>query len=301
MSNFVLIYNPNPARVWSRVQNQCTYDISSNYSSVYVPLNKQSMTLSQYDYEKKMLVKGNILQYKKNSSNLTKNQRYTQIAKGLWTNRTKTWATQSDTYSNPNTTSLLRVNYSILDLSNNTFSTSSNPFGCPTNEVQDGGNLICNTVVQPCTGEIIKQTISQKLCNPTSDSDVPGTIQDLCWNDGLQTWYPRQRYVMNNSGTKWPQGYKDFVSAETPVPPYLIIVSSTTNSITLSWTFINNTCLPISSFNVYQNNILIQNILFSTTSTTTTINNLIGTNTFNVTSLSSTIESTFSNSINYTT
>ena len=243
-----------------------------------------------------MMLKGNILQYKKNSSSLTKNQRYTQIAKGMWTNRNKTWATQSDTYSNPNTNSLKQVNYSILDLSNNTFSTSVNPYGCPTNEVLDGGNLLCNTVVNPCTKEIIKQTISQKLCNPTSDSDVPGTIQELCWNDGMQTWYPRQKYTMNNSGTKWPQGYKGFVSAETPVPPILIMDSSTVNSITLSWTFINNLCLPISSFNVYQNDQIIQNILFPTN--TVTINNLLsGTNIFNVTSLSSDIESAFSNSI----
>ena len=61
------IYNPKPTRDWSRVQNLCT-DISNNYvpDSVYVPLTNQNIPLSQYNYEKQMLLKGNILQYKKN-------------------------------------------------------------------------------------------------------------------------------------------------------------------------------------------------------------------------------------------
>ena len=100
-------YNPNPPRVWSRVQNQCTYTIAGTYQTVYVPLNNKTELLAVANYQDKILYKGNILQYKKNSSNLTKNQRYSQISKGNWTNRTKTFATQSQTYSNPNTTGLL--------------------------------------------------------------------------------------------------------------------------------------------------------------------------------------------------
>jgi hypothetical protein len=292
------IYYPKPTRDWSRVQNLCT-DISNNYvpDSVYVPLTKQNIPLSQYDYEKQMLLKGNILQYKKNSSNLTKNQRYTQIAKGMWTNRSKTWATQSDKYSNPNTNSLQRVNYSVLDSSNNAFTSPPNPFNCNSTEILTGGNLICNTVVDPCTGAVIKRTISQKICNPTSSSDVPGPIRELCWNDGYPTWYPRENHTMNNSGNKFPQGYKGFVSAVTPVPPVLTLVSSTTNSINLSWTYQDNDCIPISSFNVYQNGAFIENILYP--SDTTTISNLSGTNTFYVTALSSSIESDNSNSISF--
>ena len=293
------IYYPKPTRDWSRVQNLCT-DISNNYvpDSVYVPLTKQNIPLSQYDYEKQMLLKGNILQYKKNSSSLTKNQRYTQIAKGMWTNRSKTWATQSDKYTNPNTNSLKRVNYSILDPSNNTFTSPPNPFNCKSSDILDGGNLICNTVVDPCTGAVIKHTISQKLCNPTSSSDVPGPIRELCWNDGYPTWYPRQNYTMNNSGNKFPQGYKGFVSAVTPVPPVLTLVSSTINSVNLSWTYQDNDCIPISSFNVYQNGAFIENILYP--NSTTTISNLCGTNTFYVTALSTDIESYPSNIVTFT-
>ena len=289
-------YNPVPPRVWSRVQNPCSVIAYKDTDPA------SNSDFARADYEKQMLLKGNILQYKKNSSNLTKKQRYTQIAKGMWTNRTKTWATQSDTYTNPNMTSLLRVNSSVLDPSNNTFSSPPNPFGCPTTVIQDGGNLVCNVVVDPCTQEVIKRTKSQQLCNPTTDSDVPGRIQELCWNDGTQTWYPRQRYIMPTSGTKWPQGYKGFVSALTFVGPELSVGTMTCEQfdIPLSWTFLSSTCAPITSFNIYQNDVLILNVPVSVTSVT--INDPgSGTYNFYVTSLSNDIESEKSNTVTVNT
>ena len=283
-------YNPVPPRVWSRVQNPCSVIAYKNDDP------GANSDFARADYERQMLLKGNILQYKKNSSNLTKKQRYTQIAKGMWTNRTKTWATQSDTYTNPNMTSLLRVNSTILDPSNNTFSSPPNPFGCPTTTIQDGGNLVCNVVVDPCTQEVIKRTKSQQLCNPTTDSDVPGQIQELCWNDGTQTWYPRQRYIMPTSGTKWPEGYKGFVSAVSFVGPVLSVGTMTCRDINipLNWTFLDSTCLPTTSFNIYQNGVLILNVLAPQTSVT--INETTeGVYSFYVTSLSNNIESEKSN------
>ena len=281
-------YLPIPPRVWSRVQNPCSVIAYNNDDPA------ANSDFARAEYERQMLLKGNILQYKKNSSNLTKKQRYTQIAKGMWTNRTKTWATQSVTYTNPNMTSLLRVNSSVLDPSNNTFSSPPNPFGCPTNTIQDGGNLVCNVVVDPCTQEVVKRTQSQQLCNPTTDSDVPGRIQDLCWNDGTQTWYPRQRYIMPTSGSSWPEGYKGFVSAVTPAAPILTLVSINNDSVTLSWVVENSDCIPISSFNIYQNNVLVENVLYPTN--TITINNLsTGEYNFYVISLSNDIESDPSN------
>jgi hypothetical protein len=288
-------YNPNPPRVWSRVQNPCSVIAYKSDDPA------ASSNFAKADYERQMLLKGNILQYKKNSSNLTKKQRYTQIAKGMWTNRTKTWATQSDTYTNPNMTSLLRVNYTILDPSNNNFSNPQNPFGCPTTTIQDGGNLVCNRTVNPCTQEIIKKTVSQKLCNPTTDSDVPGQIQPLCWNDGTQTWYPRQRYIMPTSGTKWPQGYKGFTSALTFVGPILSTEYAGCGLIVpLSWTFLNSDCAPITSFNIYQNGILVLNVPVSQTSVN--ISELTaGLYSFYVTSLSNSFESEKSNIVNVNT
>jgi len=200
-------YNPQPPRAWSRVENICaqTTDSSGNITS---PVTNLPVPLAAYYNDVQIINKGNILQYKKNSSNLTKNQRYSKIAKGMWTNRTKTWATQSDVYSNPNMSSLRRVNYTTVALPVGLV----DPFGCPTNTYQDGGNLVCNQTVNPCTNEVVQTTFVPN-CFPTSDSNVPGTIQLLCWNNKLQTWYPRRRLTMNNSTDKWPINYKLFRSA----------------------------------------------------------------------------------------
>ena len=193
-------YLPQPSRVWSRVQNSCIEQTNLEAAKTA------------------MLNKGNILQYKANSSNLTKAQRYSKIAKGQWVNRNITWATQSARgYTNPNTTSLKRtgniVNIAINPVTGVIIGPTLEPITCPPVNslkpivIQDGGILICSVQENICTGQT-KSTISQQLCNPTTDSNVPGPIQDLCWNDGTQTWYPRQRYIMTNSANKFPYNYK---------------------------------------------------------------------------------------------
>jgi hypothetical protein len=255
MSQPTCSYLPQPPRAWSRVQNACSLINAEIYE------NK--------DIEKiAMLNKGNVLQYKANSSNLTKSQRYSKIAQGQWTNRNTTWASQSTRgYTNPNTTSLKRsgkeVNVAIDPITGTVIGPTLSPPTCiqpitpynemlPANEggtisepsipppveptpgsnvfpdiipdtpvlpivIQDGGTLICSVQENVCTGES-KQSISQQMCHPTTDSDVPGTIQELCWNDGTQTWYPRQRYVMTNSSNKWPTN-AILVSAIKPLEP----------------------------------------------------------------------------------
>ena len=152
-------YDPNPTRTWSRVQSNCSLLIPQNPIT-----NAEILAL-------KMINKGNTLQYKANSSNLTKQQQYSLIAQGKWTNRTKTWATQSITYTNPNTHNLTRV----------------------------GNTLICPS--------------PRELCIPTSSSDVPGPIMNICYNDTLSTYYPRQNKIMNTSTNGFPKGVKNLVSA----------------------------------------------------------------------------------------
>jgi hypothetical protein len=200
-------YNPQPPRAWSRVEDKCS-QITDSSGTILSPVTNTQVPLASYYHDVQVINKGNILQYKKNSSNLTKKQRYSLIAKGMWTNRTKTWAIQSEVYSNPNMNSLRRVNSVTVTLPNG----AVDPFGCPTSTYQDGGNLVCNQTVNPCTNEVIETTFIPN-CFPTSDSNVPGRIQLLCWNNKLQTWYPRQRLTMNNSTNKWPQNYKLFRSA----------------------------------------------------------------------------------------
>ena len=267
-------YLPIPPRAWSRVEARCTYENSaSDNSSAYDPLVFQRLA---------QINKGNVLQYKKNSSQLTKSQRYSQIAKGMWTNRTKTWATQSDIYTNPNTTSLKRVGYVEYPGNDNTPGSPANesgtytpitalkdPFNCPNFTFKDGGTLICGTYENPCTGEVVERTFRPNYY-PTSDSDVPGPIQYLYWDPRLQSWYPRQRLTMNNSANKWPTNYKLFQSAIQPGAPNLVIVSSTSDSVDLSWTIDNNnSCYPISKFLIFVNDSLYKTIVNSTNYTTT--------------------------------
>jgi len=282
-------YNPIPPREWSRFENPCAY------SNIDVPQNAAAA------YQIAVLKKGNVLQYKNNSANITKRQRYAQIAKGAWVNRTTTWASQTQTYTNPNTNSLKRANYVNLDT--NTLLPTQLPLTCsapvtPSNlslpaiitnnnsssivlpiysvsythpiietnltstvshdinlglslgdspiippvvppsagsdaapllpplypvlqpppiVIPDGGSLICNISQNICTGEIYSETANQ-FCYPTSDSDVPGPIIYLCYNDSLPTYYPRVRRVYSAGGNKWPQGEKLIFSGNSVIP-----------------------------------------------------------------------------------
>jgi hypothetical protein len=282
-------YNPKPPREWYRFENQCTY---SN-----APIQIQN----GQGYLLEVLKKGNVLQYKKNSSNITKQQRYSQIAKGMWTNRTTSWATQTQSYTNPNTGSLKRVGYNNINTKNPTVLLNLNGRGqnavnnaaffllqdtdavltCPknntniyyslptnngdssqiigevpapiipsvykppqkeyaidvvlppileiavdpeTNVIPEGGSLICNISENICTGEIYSITKNQN-CYPTSDSDVPGPITYLCYNDGLPTYYPRVRRTYSAGGNKWPQGAKGILAASAEIPCNYDVIS----------------------------------------------------------------------------
>jgi len=268
-------YFPIPPRAWNRVQKKCTYENSTNFeNSDYV----QDPIIS---YRAALIKKGNVLQYKQNSSQLTKKQRYSQIAKGLWQNRRKTWATQSDIYTNPNVSSFKRVGYVEYPINDIIPGTPTNisgpytppnflndPFNCPNFTFKDGGNLVCGTYQNPCTGNFVERDLQPKYY-PTSDSDVPGPIQYLYWDPKIQTWFPKVQRIMNNSTDKWPENYKFFRSAIYPSAPVLFLVSSTINSVTLSWSINQYNCYPISKFNIFVNNSLNKTITYSNSSTTT--------------------------------
>ena len=289
---------PVPPREWNRFENLCAYflpDDANPNPVVYIPLLRKNVTSAEAAYLFQIYKKGNVLQYKSNSANLTNQQRYAQIAKGMWTNRTTTWATQSDTYSNPNTQSLKRLNYVTIPL--NAGDTGSSETLCPplpvtpqynvlpdtatttpgTEEppiipppeeppagetgtvmppyaapaepepivvVPDGGNLLCNQVEDICSGTIVKELSGITECTPSSASNVPGEEILLCWNDGDQTYYPRQRLTYGTSGDKWPVNNKVWgtnLCQTAPVPPnvpfdlVLITASPGNNLLYLVW------------------------------------------------------------------
>ena len=308
-------YNPVPPRVWSRVQNPCTFLIPDDtYQTAYIPLTGQTVSLAQANYEMQMLNKGNVLQYKGNSARLTKTQKYSQLARCAGPNRTKVFATQTQTYTNPNMTGLLRLGYTsypypnqVVGVPNNIsgpFITSvQNPFDCSSNVIQDGGVLVCGTYANPCTGQIIQNNNgSATVCNPASASNVPGSAI-LCWNNKLDSWFPKPRYFMNNSTSKWPQGHKELVSAVSPNAPFNLTseYSIGNDYVVLSWEINNLNCLPVSNFNIYQNNQLIKTVPYNIT--ITTVNNIPNCSNlvYYITSLSNEAESSQSNNVSITT
>jgi hypothetical protein len=126
-------YLVEPPREWYRFENRCAYSLTDPIQpdENYVPFVNNQISELDRRYQETVFRKGNVLQYKKNSSNLTKNQRYSQIARGLWTNRTKSWATQGVSFTDPNTSSLKRVNYQTAEI-NNTNLTPTQSVSCPT-------------------------------------------------------------------------------------------------------------------------------------------------------------------------
>jgi hypothetical protein len=175
-------YDPEITREWSRVTRRCDenlFDTSSDFVSI--PLLGIVVPKSEVPYYLSMLRKGNVLQYKANSGNLTKSQVYSKICTKTWLNANTSWATQTQSYTNPNIKNLYRVN----------------------------NTLICGTIADPITNKLIKDPNTDPLiCRPSTDSGVPGPPVNLCWNERIQSWYTKTYLNMNNSSDKWPVGSK---------------------------------------------------------------------------------------------
>ena len=110
-------YNPVPAREWYRVHNACSLTFSppnpnanananTAGADVFVPLYGKSVPASQVGATVQLIAKGNVLQYKANSAQLSKAQIFSLIAQNKWTNRSITYASQTQTVTNPNVQNL---------------------------------------------------------------------------------------------------------------------------------------------------------------------------------------------------
>lgn len=101
------VYNPNPTRLWSRFNYVCP-----------CPPGQPSCSTDFLKLDERR--KAEILKYKANSSNITKKQQYANAASNRWlTSRKRSWATQTDTYTNPNTSALQRVGDVLVCNNNN--------------------------------------------------------------------------------------------------------------------------------------------------------------------------------------
>ena len=135
----------SPQRFWSRASTSCITSVSSK----------------KLDERRK----AEILQYNGNSAKLTKQQKYSNMVKGIGPGAKQVWASQSETVTNPN----------IRDL----------PVAAAEN------TLLC------------KQR--KRNCAPTTSSDVPGKVKTLCMDESVPlTRHIIQRTYLAG-GTKWPQ------------------------------------------------------------------------------------------------
>jgi hypothetical protein len=197
-------YNPIPTRRWTRYNPNCNNFVGLSTANI---LENEHNLSNSIKYKLDVYKKGNVLQYKKNSSNTTKAQKYSSMVRGTWVNANKVWATQSQTYTNPNT--------NLLKLVNNGYYLLPQPIQTPTHTetiISDGGTLLCNIIQNPYTGQTLSKTYYQE-CYPTTCSDVPGKPIFLCWNKGIQTYYPKTKLTYGNSNNKFPTNAKFIIAA----------------------------------------------------------------------------------------
>lgn len=105
---------PNPD-IYGRRQPRCMM------SSLTLPT-----TFEELKDNPEMQRKANVLQYRRNQTQLSKNMIYSKKINGKWTKISKTYATQGDTFTNPNTQSLLRTGGTLTSVGGN--ATSSNTY-----------------------------------------------------------------------------------------------------------------------------------------------------------------------------
>jgi hypothetical protein len=100
-------WNPalaNLTTIWSRASDDCV-----DLSGAVLPTG-QPMTYDDLSEKRKAV----IFQYKNNSAGFSKKQHYSRLARGLGRQRGQTFATQSETYTNPNTHNLVVDNSAVL-------------------------------------------------------------------------------------------------------------------------------------------------------------------------------------------
>ena len=166
-------YNPSVPRTWNRFENACAYipqqDIEAYQGSkeIYFPYLKRSIPNVLVNYELQMIRKGNVLEHRGNRYNLTKNQRYAQLAHGVKFVK-KTYAVQSETYSNPNTLSLRRNNYVGITTNG---SLTNDPITCPTGTRNiPSGSTLPSTVTSSPKNPVLPPP---PLLNPNKNPVLP--------------------------------------------------------------------------------------------------------------------------------
>jgi hypothetical protein len=133
---FGLLYSINSGKTWTQtsktnnnfpsivINNDGTKAIAANFDNNeglwYSECTEQIIPCSTDFVLLNERRKAEILKYKANSSNITKKQQYANAASNRWlTGRKRSWATQTVTYTNPNTSALQRVGNVLVCNNNN--------------------------------------------------------------------------------------------------------------------------------------------------------------------------------------
>ena len=134
MGSIGILYSINGGETWAPtstnttgnyfsivINNDGTKGVAGSGSQTGLWYSNCTQQACLTDYEKlDERRKAEILRYKANSSNITKKQQYANAASNRWlTGRKRSWATQTDTFTNPNTSTLQRVGDILLCKNNN--------------------------------------------------------------------------------------------------------------------------------------------------------------------------------------
>ena len=143
-----------------------TFSVKKEFLAPAVLADNFSSNTFISDKDIAMRRKAEIFKYKKNSSNLTKQQYYALLAKGNGPSAKRAWGNQNITNTDPNTS------------------------GLP----QSGNTIICNS--------------NPILCSPSTSSDVPGPVVNLCYDPSvILAGYNQPNRKRVNIGFKWPQRF----------------------------------------------------------------------------------------------
>jgi hypothetical protein len=153
-----------PPPPWSRAGGNNCPNCDSNYG--YAACGAKGQPYSTYALDQRR--KAEILKYKINGAQLSPALFYSMISRNAFT-RKKSWATQTQTYTNPNVNNLPEIK-----------------------------NASDETVALQCNKPPV-------LCSLTSDSDVPGPVIPLCIDESVPL-YNYKMQVTNSFGGKYPVG-----------------------------------------------------------------------------------------------
>lgn len=163
-------YVPIPPRLWTRAEGNNCPNCASNYG--YSACANTPTPYSTYALDQRR--KAEILKYKKNSAQMTKAEQYSMASRNALT-RKKSWATQTETYTNPNVDNLPEIQIPI--------------------------DNVLTTVSLQCNQPIVR-------CSLTSDSNVPGPVIPLCINTRVPLYNYKPQITYASGGTKWPMDSK---------------------------------------------------------------------------------------------